>query len=80
MNMNLLLIEKRRVQHLLVLGRRNNYDAFFKQRGSITYHAHYIIWLNTSLCKYLDLKIHAHGVLTASHLPCQADSDNQIAT
>ena len=80
MNMNLLLIEKRQVQHLLVLGSRYNYDAFFKRRGSITYHALYIIWLNTSLCKYLDLKIHALGGLTASHLPCQAASVNQIAT
>jgi hypothetical protein len=80
MNMNLLLIEKRRVQHLQVLGRRNNYHAFFKRRESITDHALYIIWLNTSPCKYLDLKIHAPGVLTASHLPCQGASDNQIAT
>jgi hypothetical protein len=80
MIMNLSLIEKRWDQHLLVSESRFNYDAFFKRRGSITYHALYIIWLNTILCKYLGLKIHALGGLTASHLLSQVESDNQIAT
>jgi hypothetical protein len=35
-------------------------------------HLQYIIWLNAYLCKYFDQKIHALGVLTASHSPAQA--------
>jgi hypothetical protein len=42
MIMNLSLIEKRRVQHLLVSESHYNYDAFFKRRGSITDHVHYM--------------------------------------
>ncbi len=49
------------------------YDASFKGRGSITRHIHYIIWLNTILCKYLDIKIHAPEVLTAPHSSSEAD-------
>src|SRR6266581_560851 len=45
--------------------------AYHCEEG-LLHHLQYIIGLNACLCKYFDLKIHALGVLTASHSPSQA--------